>query len=270
MTDGQIAWDRARGDFDRTVTNCVPATLYGRLPEEPRWIELRGARELASLPPTMVADLAAPLHHRDKDELIGEDLRLHRRAIRLARAGVTVLAITTVVAVVAAVVAFVQARVATEQRNLAQEKERIAIAGELTASAASAARSNPTLALRLGLAAVAVNPGPKARAGLVDTLLTTRYLGEVGRRDDRGPPGPRRHGGPAGGGERRDAALHRHHRSGVRARGRHGRRRHLLPRPVAGRWHARGRHPARIAGALPGRRRWSAGPALAQRIRPGR
>ena len=183
VTDGEIGWDRARGDFDRATT-CVPAALYGRLPEEPRWIDLRGARGLASLPPAMVADLAAPLHHRDKDELIGEDLRLHRRAMRLARAGVTVLAITTVAAVVAAVVAVVQARVATERRNEAQEQQRIATARALTASAANATRTNPALALRLGLAAVAVDPGPEARAGLVDALLTTRYVGEVGRLDE--------------------------------------------------------------------------------------
>ncbi len=49
-----------------------------------------------------LADLAAPLHGKSKDELIGDDVRQHRRAVRLARLAVTSLTLLPVLAVVAA------------------------------------------------------------------------------------------------------------------------------------------------------------------------
>jgi WD40 repeat protein len=183
VTDGDVVWDAARGDFDRGATTCLPTVLFGALAEEPRWVDFRGARDeehlsLRTLPfRDVVADLAAPLHHRDKDDMLGEDVRQHRRTIRLARSGATALAVATVVAVAAAIAAVNQARTATEQRNAAVTQQRIATARQLVASAANAVGGDPALALRLGLAARAINDDQEARSGLVDTLLATRFIG---------------------------------------------------------------------------------------------
>ena len=55
-----------------------------------------------------MASLAAPMHGVPKDSLIGEDIREHRRALRLARGGAGLLALFLVGAIVAATIAVAQ------------------------------------------------------------------------------------------------------------------------------------------------------------------
>ena len=64
-----------------------------------------------------VADLAATLHGRPKADMIGEQVRQHRRTIRLARGAIVVLSVTTVAALTAAVLAVWQRRVATDAED---------------------------------------------------------------------------------------------------------------------------------------------------------
>ena len=54
LTDGEIAWDAATGDFDRALTTAVPEPLYRVFDEEPKWIDLRWAdspERLGAAPP---------------------------------------------------------------------------------------------------------------------------------------------------------------------------------------------------------------------------
>lgn len=96
LTDGQIVWDAARGDFDMARTDSLPPILSGRFAAEPLHVDLRPCRALAgqgsgkgldlSHPGfrDAVLSLAAPLRGTPKDELDSDDLRQHRRTRRLA------------------------------------------------------------------------------------------------------------------------------------------------------------------------------------------
>jgi WD40 repeat protein len=102
--------------------------------EEPRYVDLRWARaeeHLSSRHPRFrdcVADLAVPLHGRDKDELVGEDVRQHRRTVRLARSAVAVLTALALAASGAAVIA-------VRERNDARTQARLSLSRQLAAQA---------------------------------------------------------------------------------------------------------------------------------------
>ena len=81
LTGGSLAWDATKGDFDWSTTDAMPESLRGRLREEPLWVDLtwvKRSEDLSSREPRFqnaVADLAATLHGRPKDEIFGEDVR---------------------------------------------------------------------------------------------------------------------------------------------------------------------------------------------------
>jgi len=89
LTQGEASWDTGAGDFDWNHTNALPLILRGHFKDEPQWVDLRWARDIAapSRQPDFRAtllDIAAPLLGRAKDELDGEDIRQHRRTKRIA------------------------------------------------------------------------------------------------------------------------------------------------------------------------------------------
>jgi WD40 repeat protein len=98
LTTGEIAWDERACDFDWTKTTALPVGLSRVFEAEPLWVDLRWAQESGSsllAHPRFrdcVADLAAPLHGRAKDDLIGEDVRQARRLRRLMVATIALLA----------------------------------------------------------------------------------------------------------------------------------------------------------------------------------
>lgn len=143
LTGGEIMWDRAAGAFDPSSSTALPATLMRTFPEEPLYLDLRWAHEPAHLSLAQprfrdaVAELAAPLHGRPKDEIVGEDVRQHRRTLRIAWAAAASLAVLTLASVVAAVVAWQQRNIAEAQRALAVEQSHIALARQLAAQSTS-------------------------------------------------------------------------------------------------------------------------------------
>src|SRR5262249_26516197 len=110
LTDGELVSD-GEGGIDWAASSALPPGLAGVLPGEPRWIDLRWARGEADLTlrnprfRDAVGELAAPLHGRPKDELLGEDVRQHRRTVRIARGGVAALTLLAAASTAAAVVA---------------------------------------------------------------------------------------------------------------------------------------------------------------------
>jgi hypothetical protein len=101
VTGGHLHWDDRAGDFDHDRSTALPPTLRGAFAEEPRWLDLGWAREETQIDlrhgrfRDAIAQVAAPMHGRPKDDLEAEDIRLHRRALRLARSAVgTPLALT--------------------------------------------------------------------------------------------------------------------------------------------------------------------------------
>lgn len=160
LTGGELVWDAAAGDWDRTRTSALPPGMHGRFAHEPLHVDLRWARTTDALSlrhsqfRAAVLDLAATLHDRPKDELDGEDVRLHRGARRLAAAAVCLLVALTVAAGAAAWVAHRQAQVAERRRQEADRERRIALARQLAAEAEVARTQHPTLLPRSVLLAI--------------------------------------------------------------------------------------------------------------------
>src|SRR4030095_13149297 len=114
LTGGEMVWGAAKGDFNRQTTTALPPVLFGRLRDEPLYVDLCWARneEHLSLRNTRfrnaVLDVAATLHSRAKDELDGDDVREYRRTRRIAWSAATLLVLLTVAATIAATMAIIQ------------------------------------------------------------------------------------------------------------------------------------------------------------------
>ncbi|WP_052864187.1 WD40 domain-containing protein [Streptomyces niger] len=178
-----MAWDADLGDFDWRRTTALPRCLSGRFREEPNAVLLGWARarpELSLRDPefrTAVATLAAPLHGVAKDQLIGEDIRQHRRTRRHVVLTTAVLAVLAVIAALAAVAA-------VQQRNTAREQTALAEVRQYAAQSRNA--SDPYTALAYAIAAEQrVDPPlPEARAAFAAAVRgldswQARLVGEV-------------------------------------------------------------------------------------------
>ncbi len=143
LTGGAMVWDRAAGAFDPSSTTALPAMLMRTFPEEPLYLDLRWTHSQADLSlrhpgfRDAVAELAAGLRGCAKDEIIGEDIRQHRRTLHIAWSAGAILAIFTIVSVIAALVAIQQRSIAEVQRAAAVEQSHIALARQLAAQATS-------------------------------------------------------------------------------------------------------------------------------------
>ena len=129
LTGGELEWNRERGGFSSATTALDPA-IAARFVSEPLHLDLRWAKAIAD--PSLqlarfradMARLASPIRELPPDEIEGEDIRLHRKAQRLARAAVAMLVALALAASVAAVVAVVNA-------NRADRRAREAVARQI-------------------------------------------------------------------------------------------------------------------------------------------
>ena len=139
LTEGELYWDAATGDFDAARSTAVHPALLGALVEEPRHLDLRWAHDETDLDlrssrfREAIADLAAPMHGIAKDELDSEDVRLHRRARRLARGAVAALVLLFIASVAAAALAVSNASRADEAADEARAEADRARAAETLA-----------------------------------------------------------------------------------------------------------------------------------------
>lgn len=175
VTGGELHWDHRRQDFDPARSTCLPPSLYGFFESEPRWVDLRwmGEDHPGDLRDprfrACIADLAAPLHGRPKDELIGEDISQRRRFRRFRRgmlAGITALA---VIASVTAVYAFLQ-------RNTARYQARIATARQLAATALNLSGDDLEAASLLALQGYHVAKTPETLSALYQMTIKSPHL----------------------------------------------------------------------------------------------
>jgi WD40 repeat protein len=187
LTAGELQWSSDDGDFDRARTSAVPPSLYGVLGEEPRHVDLRWAQSVDQLSLShprfrdAVAELAAPLHGVRKEEIAGEEVRQHRRTVRVTRAVALILVVLTAAAVVLAVSAMSARNEAVTQRRGAEaardeadanrrvaESQRDRAVSQLLASEARARMDTDLdLALLLSVAAYRVQATHEAWSGLV-------------------------------------------------------------------------------------------------------
>lgn len=129
LTEGDLTWDRPQNDFNWNETTPLPPSLKGRLRSEPKWIDLRTHRETPDARDAHLidsgADFAATIHGMPKEDLLSQEVRQQKRALRLAWAAATALALLTAGAGWQWWEAETARRLATVQRELAvKERDR--------------------------------------------------------------------------------------------------------------------------------------------------
>jgi WD40 repeat protein len=141
LTAGEIVWDSACGGFDWKLSTALPRELEGMFQQEPLWIDMRSLKssDVLSLRSLDFRDkavtLAAALHGKPKDTLDSEDVRQHRRTLRVAWGGGTALAALLAVAAGTGWVAM-------EERKQKEHQREMATARRLTLSSASIPKQN--------------------------------------------------------------------------------------------------------------------------------
>jgi hypothetical protein len=136
VTEGELVWDETAGDLDWAATTALSKEALGHaFSEEPRWVDLRWARDqadsLRSADPRLqdaVADLAAAIRHVPKDSLIGEHIRRRHRAVRAVVAAAAALVVLLAFSLTAAFIA-------KGQRDRADRENTVATAGLLASTA---------------------------------------------------------------------------------------------------------------------------------------
>lgn len=154
-------------------------TREGVFTDEPLHVDLRWAGDAEGLSLRearfldRVASLAAPLHSRSKQDLVGEDVRQHRRTVLLARAAVGSLAALAAAASIASVFAIVQRNEARVERDRAEMQQKLATARLIAAQARVMLDERPDRALLLAATAVRTSNDPDARDALLRALQRT-------------------------------------------------------------------------------------------------
>lgn len=215
LTEGRFVWDEAAGAVHRA--SSVPPSLLGAFTEEPRWVDLRWARDETQLDLRdsrfrgAVADVASAVRGVPKDDLESEEVRQHRRTVRTAWAAGVALAVLATTAGVAAVYANGQRREAEAQRVVAEEQTAIAIANqaraveqtalaesagqlarsrELAASAINVLGNDPELSILLGLEAIDAAPdGDQPPLESMAALRRAVHSNKLVRREQVAPGG---------------------------------------------------------------------------------
>lgn len=180
---GIVRWDRQSRDF--TADSDVPIALHGAYPEEPRWVDLSWfdrPPSLQNVDPRFaerVADLSAAVRGVERDILLSENVRQHRKVRRLTRASIAGLSVLLVLSLAAGVVALVQRADAVSQRNLAMRQSLIARAGQLAATAVATAPTDLPAALKLAATAYRSYPDGSTRNALHTTLSSAPELVDI-------------------------------------------------------------------------------------------
>ncbi len=163
LTDGEIGYDEARGDFDWSKTTALPRELAGKYSEEPHYLDLRWAQSERGLSlrherfRDAVADISVKLRGGRKDDLIGREVD-QQRFVRGLIGGVGI--VVGILVLVAGLFAW----------NLVQS-DRLAASRELAASATRFANSDLQTALQLAIEAVRTSATTEAVSALRQTMV---------------------------------------------------------------------------------------------------
>jgi WD40 repeat protein len=168
LTDGTIVWDDKTRDFDWGNTTAIPLCLQGAFPAEPLYADFRAAKASQSYRHSDAAyrsallDIAAPLSGRSKDDLDGQDLRLHRSAQRTAGA-------------VAVFMVFL-ALTAGIGMSMARQRQKTAASRALASEATSHLDDKSELALLLSLEARRIADTVESRRSLLAALQSVSQV----------------------------------------------------------------------------------------------
>ena len=140
LTDGELVWDSAAAGYDLARSTALPPVLATAFVAEPRHLELRWAHTETQLDlrhagfRAAIAGLGAPIHGVSLDELEGEDVRQHRRTMRIAWGAAALLLVVTIAAIVSSAFAvrYASTARASERRALAERSRARLSATEAT------------------------------------------------------------------------------------------------------------------------------------------
>lgn len=175
LDEGEILWDPKAGDFDWERATAVNPALSKAFAEEPRWVDLTWFEQPDGLGtadprfPERVADLAAAVRGQERDELVGENVRERRRALRLLRGGVIALSGLLVASLVATAIAVING-------NAAAEQARIALARQLAAQAITLSTTDLQTASLFAVEANRLNDDAQTRAALFQLATASPAL----------------------------------------------------------------------------------------------
>lgn len=182
LTAGELVWDPAAGSFDPEASTALPEGLRTAFTEEPLWVDARWSRDVSSHDendPRMqrtVVDIASTLRGLEKDALVGEAAREHRRTRRLVRAAWASLGTLLVLALVAAALAWVQRGEALDQKAVAIRQEQVGRSRQLAALAGQVIDTDLGLAGILAAEAFRIDRNPQTRAALMQTAVSSPHL----------------------------------------------------------------------------------------------
>jgi hypothetical protein len=119
LSGGELLWDQATSDFRRDENTPLPPSLRGAFATEPKWVDLRAFREAGNVKSddrflAASADFAAIIAGIPKEDLLSEEVRQQRRAVRLAYGAATMLGLLALVAAGLGLIAKQQSDIATE------------------------------------------------------------------------------------------------------------------------------------------------------------
>jgi tetratricopeptide (TPR) repeat protein len=124
VTEGELVWDEALGDFAWREGKPLPSVLTGRFATEPKWVDLRAYRESTDKRDARftesASDFAAAIHGMPKEDLLSQEVRQQRRALTLAWSAAGSLLILAGLAGWQWKSALDAERAAIEQRRIAQ------------------------------------------------------------------------------------------------------------------------------------------------------
>ncbi len=178
LTDGELVWDSDKRCFDWDKTTAIPENLRNSFQEEPLYVDLRWvkAKEHISFRHPqfreVISDIAAPLLGKPKDELVGEDIRQHRKTLRMMWTAISVLVVLVIVAIMAAYLAI-------NARNEAQRQTRNSTAGRLAAESSAIREELPQRKVLLAVEAMFATmkhgepPITPAKQSLYDALSSS-------------------------------------------------------------------------------------------------
>jgi tetratricopeptide (TPR) repeat protein len=155
LTDGALTWDGARDDFAWSESTPLPPALKGGFAAEPKWVNLTAYRDGANPRDAkfaeLAADFAAAIHGVPKEDLLSQEVRQQRSALRLAWSAAGTLLVLLMAATTAGVLAYRAQQEAVAQRNRAVEAEQTATEQKQVAEQ-QRDRAEKTLAMATGTA----------------------------------------------------------------------------------------------------------------------
>jgi WD40 repeat protein len=169
LTAGEIATDDKTKRIDWAHTNALPAVLEAYLERVPLYVDLRGNDHVDALSlsnpefKTAVNSITARFRSVDPNDMLGEEIRQHRRNLRLRNGAVSALAALTLVSAITAIVA-------VEQREEARHQTTIAVSRQYAAEAAGLVEKDLDEAILLAVKAVKTEETFEARSSLFEAL----------------------------------------------------------------------------------------------------